>query len=179
MALTRARKQELIAGYGAGPGAAPHAFLLSFKGVTVPQVTELRNRVRKAGGSYVVVKNTLALRAVEGGALAALAEHFQGPTAIAYTATDPVALAKALTDFVKEAPTIEFKAAVVEGRPVAAAQVRDIANLPSREELIARLLFLLQSPVVRFVRLLAAVPRSLVTVLDQVRVQKEKGETVQ
>jgi large subunit ribosomal protein L10 len=175
MALTRARKQELIETYREGPAAAPHAFLLSFKGVTVPQVTELRNRIRKAGGEYLVVKNTLALRAVEGGALAALAEHFQGPTAIAYTAGDPVALAKALTDFVKEAPTIEFKAALVEGRAVAAAQVRDIASLPSREELIAKLLFLLQSPIVRFVRVLAAVPQQLVTVLDQVRVKKETG----
>src|SRR5215831_12343028 len=109
MPLTRADKEKLIAEYQEGLALAPHAFLLGFKGITVPQVTELRNRVRASGGQYAVVKNTLALRATDSQGLAALKEQFAGPTAIAWSQTDPVALAKALTDFAKDVPTLEFK----------------------------------------------------------------------
>ncbi len=119
-------------------------------------MTELRRRIRKAGGHYVVVKNTLARRVTTGKPLEQLKEHFVGPTAVAYSLSDPVALAKVLTDFVKEAPVLEFKAGIVEGRPVAANQVTEIATMPGREELIAKLLFLMQSPISRFVRVLAA-----------------------
>ena len=170
MPLTRSEKDKLIAEYQEGLAVAPHAFLLGFKGISVPQVTELRNRVRATGGSYLVVKNNLAEIA-----LAALEEHFVGPTAVVFTDHDPVALAKALTDYAKEVPALEFKAGMVERRAVAAGQIKEIAQLPSREQLIAKLLYLLQSPIARFARLLAAVPRSLVVVLDQVRKQKEEG----
>src|SRR5437588_3280286 len=175
MPLTRSEKDKLIAEYQEGLAVAPHAFLLGFKGISVPQVTELRNRVRATGGSYLVVKNNLALRAIDSTALAALEEHFVGPTAVVFTDHDPVALAKALTDYAKEVPALEFKAGMVERRAVAAGQIKEIAQLPSREQLIAKLLYLLQSPIARFARLLAAVPRSLVVVLDQVRKQKEEG----
>jgi large subunit ribosomal protein L10 len=173
MPLTRADKEKLIAEYQEGLALAPHAFLLGFKGISVPQVTELRNRVRATGGEYLVVKNNLALRAIDSTALAALEEHFVGPTAVVYSTSDPVALAKALTDYAKDVPAIEFKAGMVERRAVAAGQIKEIAQLPSREQLIAKLLFLMQSPVTRFARVLAAVPQSLVVVLDQVRQQKE------
>lgn len=173
MALSRARKQEIVESYGQGLATATHAFLLSYKGASVPQVTDLRAKVRQKGGHYLVVKNTLALRAVEGGALKALESHFTGPTAVVYGA-DPVAIAKVLNDFIKDAPAFEFKVALVDGQVVAAAQIKELATLPSREELIAKLLFLLQSPITRFVRVLAAVPQQFVGVLDQVRVQKEK-----
>jgi large subunit ribosomal protein L10 len=172
MALSRARKEEILQSYGQELAQTTHAFLLSYKGVSVPQVTELRSRVRQKGGKYVVVKNTLALRAVADGALKELESHFTGPTAVAY-GPDAVALAKVLSDFIKEVPAFQFKAALVDGRPVAAGQITELANLPSREELITKLVFLLQSPITRFVRVLAAVPQQLVTVLDQVRVQKE------
>jgi large subunit ribosomal protein L10 len=173
MALTRSDKEQLLALYENGLAQAPHAFLLGYQGITVPQVTELRNRVRASGGEYVVVKNTLALRAIDSKALGQLKEHFVGPTAVVFSRNDPVALAKALTDSVKDMPALQFKAGLVEGRAIPAEQIRDIAQLPSREELIAKLLFLLQSPVTRFVRVLAAVPQSFVTVLDQVRKKKE------
>lgn len=172
MPLSHADKEQILESYQQGLAEAPHAFLLGYKGITVPQVTALRERVRQSGGSYVVVKNTLALRSIDGKALAALREHFVGPTAVVY-GEDPVSLAKALTDFAKDVPAIEFKAGLVERRPVAAAQIKDIAQLPSREELIAKLLFLLQSPVIRFVRVLAAVPQQFVVVLDQIRAKKE------
>lgn len=174
MPLTRTDKEKLIDEYNQGLAVAPHAFLLSYKGITVPQVTELRNRVRATGGEYVVVKNTLALRSIDSQALAALKEHFVGPTAVVFSEKDPVALAKALTDFAKDVPAVQFKAGMVERRAIAADQIKDIAQLPSREELIAKLLFLLQSPVTRFARVLAAVPQQFVAVLDQVRKKKEE-----
>jgi large subunit ribosomal protein L10 len=172
MPLTRNDKEQLVQEYTAGLAEAPHAFLLGYKGITVPQVTELRNKVRESGGQYVVVKNTLALRAIDGEALAQLKEHFTGPTAVAY-GKDPVALAKALTDFAKDVPVLQFKAGLVEGRAIAADQIKDIASLPSREELIAKLLFLLQSPITGLARVLTAVPQSFVMVLDQVRQKKD------
>jgi large subunit ribosomal protein L10 len=175
MALTRTDKEQLLAEYENGLAQAPHAFLLGYQGITVPQVTELRNKVRASGGEYVVVKNTLALRAIDSKALAQLKEHFVGPTAVVFSQNDPVALAKALTDSVKDIPALQFKAGLVEGRAIAADQIRDIASLPSREELIAKLLFLLQSPITRFARVLAAVPQSFVMVLDQVRKKKEES----
>ena len=87
---------------------------------------------------------------------------------------DTRALAKALTDFAKDSPVIQFKGALVEGRAVDGAAIKEIAALPSREQLIAKLLFLLQAPIVRFVRVLAAVPQSFVTVIDQIRIQKDQ-----
>jgi large subunit ribosomal protein L10 len=172
MALTREEKTELLQEYEKGLAATPHAFLLGYQGIKVPQVTALREKVRQSGGEYVVVKNTLALRAIDGAALAQLKEHFTGPTAVAF-GNDPVALAKALTDFAKDVPVLQFKAGLVEGRAIAAGQIKDIASLPSREELITKLLFLLQSPITGLARVLAAVPQSFVMVLDQVRQKKE------
>jgi large subunit ribosomal protein L10 len=173
MAVSREKKGEVLGTYEKQLADAPHAFVVGFRGIKVNQVTELRRRIRKAGGHYVVVKNTLARRVTTGKPLEQLKEHFVGPTAIAYSLSDPVAIAKVLTDFVKEAPVLEFKAGLVEGRPVAANQVNEIATMPGREELIAKLLFLMQSPVSRFVRVLAAAgPGRLATVLDQVSKQK-------
>ncbi len=174
MPLTRNVKEEMIQDYTEGLAAAPHAFLLGYKGISVPQVTELREKIRQSGGHYLVVKNTLALRAIEGGKLADLKEHFVGPTAVAYCLKDPVALAKALTDFAKNAPVLEFRAGLVEGQRIPANQIKAIAELPSREALISKLLYLLQSPIARFVRTLAAVPQSFVVVLDQVAKKKEE-----
>lgn len=175
MTLTRSSKEELIASYEEGLAAAPHAFLLSFDRLTVNQATDLRARVRETGGSYVVVKNTLALRAVKGKGLENLGDQFKGPTAVAYTNDDVVGLAKALSEFCKEVPTVDFKGGLVDGQPVAADQVEDIAKLPSREELLAKLLFLLQSPITRLARGLAAIPRQLVIALDQIQKQKAEG----
>lgn len=172
MPLTRTDKAQLIEDYENGLAVSPHAFVLGFQGIKVPQVTALREKIRQSGGSYAVVKNTLALRAVTGQALDALKDHFTGPTAVVYGG-DPVALAKVLTEFAKDVPAIQFKAALVESRPLEGAQVKDIAQLPSREELIGKLLFLMQSPVSRFVRVLAAVPQQLVIALDQISKQRD------
>ena len=175
MPLTRQQKEEMVASYRQGLATAPHAFLLFYKGITVPQVTQLRAKVRENGGEYLVVKNTLALRAIEGGPLDQLKELFEGPVAVVFSQDDPVGLAKALSQFAKDIPAMEVRGGMVDGQPVEAGQVSEIANLPSREELIAKLLFLLQSPLTRLARVLAAVPQQLVVVLDQVRQQKEGG----
>jgi len=168
MALTRSKKEELIAHYCEGLASAPHAFLVGFKGLSVPAATQLRSRIRAQGGSYEVVKNTLALRAIEGKGLAGLKEQFQGPIAVAYIRDNPVALAKALTEFRKEVPAIEFKGALVDGQTIAGGQVEEIARMPGREELIAKLLYLLQSPITRLARGLAAIPQQLVVALNQI-----------
>ncbi len=173
MALTRQQKEQMVADYAEGPGNAPHAFLLGFKGISVPQDTELRQKVRETGGQYMVVKNTLVRRALEGKPLGDLVDHFTGPTAIADADEEPVALAKALTDMAKDIPSLEFKGGLLNGQQVGAEHISDIAILPSREELIAKLVYMLQSPIARFVRGLGAIPGDFVRVLEQVRQKKE------
>ena len=172
MPLNLQQKKDLVDSYREGVGAAPHVYLLDYKGISVPAVTELRQQVRELGAEYRVVKNRLMLRAIGGKALEGLSDQFSGPTAVVY-GDDPVALAKVLTEFAGEAKVLEFKAGLVEGRPVAGSEIREIATLPSREALIAKLLYLLQSPVTRFASVLAAIPRQFVVVLDQIRQSQE------
>ena len=173
MPLTRQQKEELVASYQEGLAKAPHVFLMRYDGITVPQVTDLRSRVRESGSSYEVVKNRLALLALKGEALEELADEFQGPIAAAYSAEDAAGLAKALTEFAKEVPALELKAGLVEGQRVGAEEIQEIASLPSREELMAKLFYLLQSPIERFARSLADIQRQFVSVVDQVRAAKE------
>jgi len=154
-------------------GKASHAFLIDYKGISVPAVTELRRQIRAANAEYVVVKNTLALRAVKDSPLGQLSDHFTGMTAVAYTATDVVGLAKVLHTFGKTNPNVKVKAALVEGRSVPPAALEQIASMPSRAELVAKLLGLMQSPLRRLVTVLSAPHRNVAATLAAVAKQKE------
>ena len=156
----------------AGAGTA---ILFGFTGLKVTEVTELRRQVRGTKSKYVVVKNTLARRAVKGTPLEAMTDQFQGPTAVAYGGSNAVALAKVLTTFAKTNPNLVFKGGLVEGRPVAAAEIATIAELPTREELVARLLGLMQSPLRRLATVLNGPIRSLAGALHQIADQKTKA----
>ncbi|PYT83558.1 MAG: 50S ribosomal protein L10 [Acidobacteria bacterium] len=147
--------------------------LTTFQGIKVDEDTKLRRAVQAAGGKYRVVKNTLAERAGAGTPAENLLKNLRGTNSIAYTETDPVALAKAITKIAKDVPAFQFKAGVVEGRVVSIADIKQLANLPSRDELISKIMFLLNAPAQRIAVALNALPRNLaVTVNEAIKANK-------
>ena len=175
--MNRDEKAAAISELNEAMGHATNAFLIQFRGITVPQVTELRKQIRETNSKYVVVKNTLALIAVKDSPLTLLKDHFKGETAVAFNSTDGVVLAKALTKFAKDVPAVQFKGALLAGQVVPASQIQAIANLPSREELLAKLLYLMQHPIRGLAVVLNANIRNIAVVLDQISKQKTGGET--
>jgi len=147
--------------------------LTTFQGITVEADTKLRRAVQAAGGKYQVVKNTLAERAGTGTPAEGVLKNLKGTNSIAYTSADPVALAKALTKVAKDVPAFQFKSGVVEGKVISIAEIQQLANMPSKEELISKIMFLLNAPAQRIVSALNALPRNLaVTVSEAVKANK-------
>ena len=147
--------------------------LTTFQGITVENDTKLRRAVQAAGGKYQVVKNTLAELAGKGTPAEGVLKDLKGTHSIAYTYTDPVALAKALTKIAKDVPAFQFKSGVVEGRVISISEIKQLAEMPSKEELISKIMFLLNAPAQRIAMTLHALPRNLaVTVSEAVKANK-------
>lgn len=147
--------------------------LADYRGLNVPEDTELRRKLREMGVEYRVVKNTLLRRAAAEIGLEGLEPYLEGPTAIAFGFDDVVAPAKALNDFAKTHEALELKAGLLEGRVISVEEVKRLATLPPREELLAKVLAGLQAPLAGMVNVLAAPLRGLVTATDQLRQQRE------
>ncbi|NBO63438.1 MAG: 50S ribosomal protein L10 [Acidobacteria bacterium] len=149
-----------------------NALMISFQGLTVEKDWELRRALREAKLDYRVVKNTLGRRAVEGTALEPLKDHFKGMTGVAYSASDPVSLAKVLTNFAKENTKVTFKGGVVDGRPIEVKDIEALSKLPSKEELISKLMFVINAPAQRMAVALNGVARNLAVVVSEIAKQK-------
>lgn len=147
--------------------ACATVFVTSFEKLTVAQDFELRKAVRGAGGRYRVVKNTLAEKAAAGLPAEAVLKNLKGTTAVAFTAGDPVTLAKALSEYAKANPAITFKAGLVEGRAINLKEIEALASMPPKEEIYAKLLYLINAPAQRLVTALQGVARNLAVVIDQ------------
>ena len=146
---------------------AKNLFVTGFEKLKVSQDFELRKVVRGAGGTYKVIKNNIAEKAAEGTPSAAVLKDLKGMCSLAYTANDPVALAKALTTYAKANPAFTFRAGFVEGRAIDIKSITDLASMPSKEEILSKLLFLINAPAQRLVTTLNAVGRNMAVVIDQ------------
>src|SRR5881296_2791537 len=147
--------------------AARNLFVTGFEKLKVSQDFELRKVVRGAGGSYRVIKNNIAEKAAAGTPSEAVLKDLKGMCSLAYTSKDPVALAKALTTYAKANPAFVFRAGLVEGRAIEVKSISDLANMPSKEEILSKLLFLINAPAQRLVTAMNAVGRNLAVVVDQ------------
>src|SRR6202040_3919926 len=173
MAVTRAKKKEQVEKLSKERKNVTNIVVTTYTKMTVAQDYELRKALRGAGAKYQVVKNTLAERAAKGTKVEGALKDLAGVTSIAYTTGDPVAMAKALTKYAKDAPEFTFKVGVVEGRVVTIKEIEALATMPSKQELYSKLLFLISSPAQRLVTVMNAVGRNLAVVVGQA---VEKGK---
>jgi len=167
MALTKTKKIEHVEQLNQDLNKAGSAVLATFTKLTVAQDFELRKTVRGAGGRYRVVKNTLVERAAKGTKLEDAVKNLAGVTSIAYTEGDPILLAKALQKYVKENPEFRVKGGILEGQVLNVKEVEALATMPSRDELMSKLLFLINAPAQRLATALSAVGRNLAVVVNQ------------
>ena len=173
MAISRAKKAEQVEKLEQELKNVSSMIVATYSKMTVAQDYELRKTLRGAGAKYRVVKNTLAERAAKGSKVEGALKELAGVTSIAYTEGDPVALAKALAKYAKDNPEFTFKAGVVEGRVVSIGEIESLATMPSKEEIYAKLLFMLNAPAQRLVTAMNAVGRDLAVVIGQ-GVEKKK-----
>ena len=166
MALKRREKETFVEALKGEFAKSQHAILVDFRGITVPAVTEFRRKIRQSGAHYKVIKNTLAVRALEGTPLAGLKDKFLETTAIAYCDSDPVALAKVIVAFSKDHPQIVVKSGLVSGSQMLDANgVKALATMPGLPELRSKLLGVLKAPSAKLVRLLNTPAQQMVRVL--------------
>lgn len=160
-------KQQDLDALGKDLSSAQNVFLAGYEKMTVQQDFELRKVIRGAGGKYKVIKNTIAGKAAQGTKSESLLKELKGMSSIAYTSGDPVALAKALTAYAKANPAFTFRAGMVQGTAVDIAGINALASMPPKEEIYAKLLFLIQAPAQRLVTAINGVGRNLAVVIDQ------------
>jgi len=176
MAVTKAKKAEQVEKLSVDLKNVSNAVVATYSKLTVAQDYELRKALRGAGAKYKVVKNTLAERAAKGTKIEGALKDLAGVTSIAYTTGDPVAMAKALTKYAKDTPEFTFKVGVVEGRVISIKEIEALASMPSKTELMSKLLFLINAPAQRLVTAMNAVGRNLAVVVDQGVQQKKFKE---
>ncbi|MFN0107594.1 MAG: 50S ribosomal protein L10 [Blastocatellia bacterium] len=172
---TRERKQQDLTALKEEFSNTGNAMMVSFQGLSVEKDGELRRALEAAQLNYRVVKNTIGKLAVENTPLESLKDHFKGMTGLAYSQSDPVGLAKVLSKFAKENPKLTFKGGVVDGRAINVKDIDALASLPSKEELISKLMFLLNAPAQRLATVINAVPRNLAVVVKQIADQKAEA----
>ena len=171
MALTKAQKNVKVAALAADLEKSTSAIIGTFTGLTASKDFALRKTVREAGGAYHVVKNKLAAKSSQGTKVEAALQGLKGVSAVAYTSGDPVALAKALSDWVKDNAEFTFKLGIVDGKVITKEEIGQLANMPGKEELFSKLLFLINAPATRLATVTNAVSRNLAVVIDQAREQ--------
>ena len=176
MAVTKAKKQEQVEKLSEDLKNVSNVVVATYTRLTVAQDYELRKALRGVGARYQVVKNTLAEKAAKGTRVEGALKDLAGVTSIAYTTGDPVAMAKALTKYAKDTPDFTFKVGVVEGRVVSIKEIESLAKLPSKDELMSKLLFLINAPAQRLATAVNAVPRNLAVVVNQAVEQKKFKE---
>jgi large subunit ribosomal protein L10 len=175
MALTKAKKNAKVAMLASELESSTSAIIGTFKGLTASKDFELRKVIRAAGGNYHVVKNKLAAKSAEGTKVEAALQGLKGVNSVAYTSGDPVALAKALSTWVKDNSEFTFKLGIVDGRVITVQEIDSLAKLPGKEELFSKLLFLIQSPAQRLATVINATGRNLAVVVNMAAEQGKFG----
>jgi large subunit ribosomal protein L10 len=172
--MNKTERQQTVESLTEQFKASPNIYVTDFSGLNVLRITEFRRRLRAAGVSYVVVKNTLAQRALAANSVTILDDHLAGPTGLVLAGKDPVAAAKVLTDFAKEFEKPAIKIGLVDGRPVTADQVRRLASLPSKQVLLSQLAGAMQAPVAQLGGLLNEILYQMVGALEALRAQRSQ-----
>lgn len=170
--MERAKKQATVESLNEKLGSLAAVFAIDYRGIKVSEATEFRRKIRETGGSYRVVKNTLTKRALEGTGLESLEPHLSGMTGLAFTETDPAALAKVIHDFAKDVPAISFKGGILDEKSVDEHQFEALASLPGKEALQSQLLSVMQAPIRNLLGVLQAPSRDLILVL---KAKADKG----
>jgi large subunit ribosomal protein L10 len=173
--VRRSEKEQVVASVEEAVEAAQSLIMTTYRGLSVKDLTALRRQVREAGGRMQVVKKTLLLRALEGRSEEGLSQHMEGPIALTFVSGDPMPVLKSMKEFSRSHEALEFRGGWFESSVVSGPELLEIASLPPREELLAKLLFAVKSPLSSLVATLQAVPRDLALTLQALS-EKRAGE---